>query len=57
MDLFREIHIPQTECDLSQKERAALGETHSTECGPSQKAREHQGMGLSVSIGVGNFIG
>ena len=41
MDLFRETHIPQTECGVSQKAGAALGETHSMDgvYGPSQMVR------------------
>lgn len=38
MDLFREKHIPETECNPSQMMRTALGGKHSTECGHSQKA-------------------
>ena len=37
--LFRKLHIPKAEHSLSQKVRGPLGETHSTECGPSEKAR------------------
>ena len=40
--LFREIHIPQTECGPSQKVKMDLGETNPTECGPSQEARDPQ---------------
>ena len=32
------LHVPWKEYGQSQKARMALGETHSTECGPSQKA-------------------
>ena len=37
--LFRKLHIPKAEHSLSQKVRGPLGETHSTECRPSEKAR------------------
>ena len=33
------LHVPWKEYGQSQKARMALGETHSTECGPSEKAR------------------
>ena len=32
-------------------------ETHFAECGPSLRLEQHQGMGLSVFIAIGNFIG
>ena len=37
--LFRQLHFPKAEYSLSQKVRGPLGETHSTECRPSEKMR------------------
>ena len=49
------MHIPLTECCQSQRVRVALGETHSTECAPSQKVRGPK-YGMFHFYGLGNLI-
>ena len=58
MELFREIHIPLTECIPSQKVRMALGEIYSTDrvWAISEGRREALKYGVVSFYGLGNFI-
>ena len=56
MDLFRERHIPETECGPSQKARMALGETHPQSVG-HLRGQEALKNGVVSFYGLDNFIG